>query len=105
MYSKLSSKLVYSVNSWKTATNSFIPTKPNNQNSKKKEERSDKKTNFIVLKPLVIRWVENPFDIRLSHCLKRGIDEDKFKLLAYRVWPFIQLFLQNPAAGSEPMKA
>jgi len=57
------------------------------------------------LKPLVIGRIKDAFNIGLALGGKRGVDEDKIKLLAYRVRPFLNLLLQNLGAGSKPMQA
>jgi len=73
--------------------------------SEKIHRDTKRETDFIELKPLVIGRIEEAFDIGLALGGKRGVDEDKIKLLANRVRPFMNLLLQNLGAGSKPMQA
>lgn len=72
---------------------------------KTQPKKKKKKTDLVKLEPLVIRRIKNSLNVGLALCRKRPIWKNKIHRLYNRFRPFLDLFLENLTASSEPMKA
>ena len=73
---------------------------------KREEEEIESEMDLIELEPLIIRRIENSFNIGFSLARKRGVGENKIQFIEHRFRPFCgELFPDDFGAGAESMEA